>query len=246
MRAMKAGSDRLIVALDGMGPEESLQLLGRLRDVVRICKVGPALFYTGGPDLLQRIGAAGFEVFLDLKFHDIPRTVHRSVEKLAGAPVRFLTVHALGGEAMLRAAVDGARAAARDRPPAVVAVTILTSLGATDLVKLGFGRRLEAETIGLATLARDAGVAGVVCSGHEAATIRNACGDRFLILTPGIRSAADPAGDQVRTVTAGDAIRSGADFIVVGRPILDAIDPVAAAARLAAEIAAARGSRKPQ
>jgi orotidine-5'-phosphate decarboxylase len=237
----------LIVALDGVGPEESVALLGRLRGRLRICKVGPALFYSGGVELLRRIGDAGFGIFLDLKFHDIPRTVERSIAHLARPPVRFLTIHALGGTAMMRAAVDGARAAAPGGadPPAVLGVTILTSLGADDLPRLGITAPLEQETIGLATLARDAGLQGIVCSGREAANIRRACGDRFLILTPGIRSAVDPVADQVRTVTAETAIRCGADYVIAGRPIIEADDPVAAVERFGDEIAAGLAARKP-
>ena len=239
--AMK-NQKRLILALDGPGPEESVSLLKKLRNVIGICKVGPALFAAGGETLLRRIGDLGFELFLDLKFHDIPETVHRAILEAARPPVRFLTVHALGGAKMLDRAVDAAREAAANRSGErvrILAVTILTSLSSDDLERVGISKGVDTAVTALAKLACDRGVDGSVCSGREAALVRSACGADFLILTPGIRPAKSPTDDQVRTVTPAEAIQQGADFLIVGRPILAAGDPCRAAREIISAIEAA-------
>lgn len=242
---MKA-TGRLILALDGVDSRQSVDLMQRLGGVTRLCKVGPALFHSGGRELLERLGEIGVEVFLDLKFHDIPQTVFSAVRNLCAPPVRFLTIHALGGPKMMRRAVEAVREAAgrNGSPVDLLAVTILTSLGPADLPGLGIDRPLEEETRNLALLARDSGLQGIVCSGREAGSIRTECGNRFLIVTPGVRPAGGPSQDQVRTVTPAAAIRAGADFLVVGRPIMQAADPVAAAREIDAEIETARQARK--
>ena len=238
-RTVSTGSERLVVALDGVGPDESVRLSDRLRDRAGLFKVGPGLYHAGGADLLRRLAGHGVGIFLDLKFHDIPRTVRDAVAAVAVPPVRLLTVHASGGDAMLRAAAAAAGDTAGTDRVRILAVTILTSLGPDDLARIGITRPLTETAVALARAARDAGIDGVVCSGREAASIRRACGDGFLICTPGIRPVGGTDDDQVRIVTPAAAIGAGADYLVVGRPIITDPDPRAAADRIVAEIEAA-------
>ncbi len=233
--------DEVLVALDVDTAAEARSLADRLRGVVGGFKIGSRLFTSEGPSLARDLVGRGDRVFLDLKFHDIPNTVAGAIAAATRLGVWMVNVHASGGHAMMRAAADAAaeEAARLARPrPIVIAVTMLTSLGEDALGPLGLSGTIAAQVERLATLTQSAGLDGVVASAHEIALIRQRCGDRFTIVTPGIRGAGDAKGDQSRTMTAADALEAGASYLVVGRPIIAAADPRAAARRIAAECAA--------
>jgi orotidine-5'-phosphate decarboxylase len=233
---------RVFVALDVPGLGDAAGLMDRVRGAVGGVKIGSQLFTAAGPAAVEAAHERGFRVFLDLKFHDIPNTVAGAVREATRLGVFMLNVHASGGRAMLRAAADAAAKAAADvgvARPICLGVTVLTSLDRKALqVDAGVANTVEAQVLNLATLARDEGLDGCVASPQEVAPLRLALGRRWVIVTPGIR-ASGPADDQVRTATAAAAIRAGADYLVVGRPITQAADPAAAAAALAGEIAGA-------
>ncbi|PKN32787.1 MAG: orotidine-5'-phosphate decarboxylase [Deltaproteobacteria bacterium HGW-Deltaproteobacteria-19] len=232
---------RLIFALDvSDGIDEALLWVRRLRDHVGLFKVGKEAFTSLGPEIVHRIRQEGAEVFLDLKFHDIPNTVARAAEAACGLGVAMFNVHASGGRRMIADAADAVRRCSGElgiEPPLVLAVTVLTSLDGKDLQDIGFALGVEGMVLRLAGMARDAGTGGVVASPHDAAAIRQACGKDFIIVTPGIRGADAVSGDdQKRAWSAEKAIREGADFVVVGRPIRLARDPAAEADRIVAQI----------
>jgi orotidine-5'-phosphate decarboxylase len=234
----RAARDRLIVALDAADLAAAEALVERLAGVVQHFKVGSALFTAAGPAAVEMVRKRGGRVFLDLKYHDIPATVAGAVEAAARLGVGLLTVHASGGVAMLRAAATAARAAGKDRPR-IVAVTVLTSLDRAALQReLGVPVAVEGHAVHLAALAREAGCDGVVASPREAARLRAILGPDALIVTPGIRLAGGSGDDQARTATPATAVRAGADYLVVGRPITGAADPAAAATAILAEMAA--------
>jgi orotidine-5'-phosphate decarboxylase len=198
-------------------------------------KVGLQLFTAEGPRAVQKLAGLGFDIFLDLKFHDIPNTVAGAVAAAAKLPrVRLLNLHASGGVEMMRAARE-AVGRGKNRP-AILAVTILTSLDAPALRSMGMSGSPASRGLALARLAKQAGMDGVVASAHEARSIRRACGPKFLIVVPGVRPAAASLNDQSRVATPSDAIRAGADYLVVGRPITAAKNPRAAALAVAKEI----------
>ncbi|MBI2897595.1 MAG: orotidine-5'-phosphate decarboxylase [Deltaproteobacteria bacterium] len=233
-----AARDRLAFALDAPDLARALPLLRRVAPEVGVVKVGLELFVRAGPDAIRAVREAtdrAPRVFLDLKLHDIPRTVERAAANAAALGVELLTVHAAGGAAMLGAACSGAGDACR-----IVAVTALTSLGAPDLRALGVADEPAAWVDRLTDLAIGAGCAGIVCSPLEAAAVR-ARHRGALIVTPGVRPAGAPSGDQARTSTPEDAVRAGADLVVVGRPIHEATDPGEAARGIVRSIAAALG-----
>ena len=225
---------RVAVALDSSEREEVLRLARALMGRVGVAKVGLEAFSANGPALVAEVGELGMPVFLDLKLHDIPNTVERAARNAARLGVAMLTVHALGGEAMLRAAVAGAASAAR--PPAVLAVTVLTSLDDASLVGLGIPGGAVGRVMAWAALAQRCGCAGVVCSSREAAALRSSLGPEFLLVTPGVRPAGESSADQRRVATPREAIAAGADLLVVGRPITAAPDPVAAVESILAEM----------
>jgi len=229
--------DRIIVALDTDSPDEALEVVSSLRGEVGLYKVGMELFPRSGPDIVGRIRGAGADVFLDLKFHDIPNTVAGAVKSAVALGVRFATVHASGGKAMLAAA---ARAAEGTRTT-LLAVTVLTSLDSGDLAEIGFSGTPAESVLRLAGLASAEGIGGIVCSAQEVSAVRERVGNSVVLVTPGVRLPEDAAGDQKRVVTPEEAVRRGADYLVVGRPITKAQDPVAAARRFAA--AMERGRR---
>jgi orotidine-5'-phosphate decarboxylase len=234
----RASRDRLIVALDTPDLPAAEALVEHLAGVVAHFKVGSALFTAAGPAAVEMVRRRGGRVFLDLKYHDIPATVASAVEAAVRLGVGLLTVHASGGTAMLRAAVEAARSAGRDRPR-IVAVTVLTSLGRAALQReLGVPVAVEGHAVDLAVLACAAGCDGVVASPREAARLRSILGPGALIVTPGIRPAGGAAHDQARTGTPAMAVRAGADYLVVGRPITGAADPAVAAAAILAEVPA--------
>ncbi len=237
----------LIVALDFDSLSTALKFAKQVADLVGMFKIGSQLFTSAGPEAVRQVAQLGADIFLDLKFHDIPNTVAGAVLASAALPgVQLVNVHALGGSAMLRAAAQAISAGVpmgADRPR-LLAVTILTSMDQKAVREVGIAGPPEARVVKLAKLAQKAGVDGVVASVRETKAIRKACGREFLIVTPGVRSKDTAAGakkdDQMRTATPSEAIRAGADFVVVGRAILAAADPRAAAQEIVDEIASAK------
>jgi orotidine-5'-phosphate decarboxylase len=204
---------------------------------VGVLKIGLELFVSEGPAAVARLGELGCELFLDLKLHDISKTVERAVGSACQLGVRYLTVHASGGPGMLEAAAE--RAARENTGLCLLGVTVLTSLDQTDLAAVGVAAAPAEQAERLARLARDAGLGGLVCSSAEVGRLRAAVGPEMVLVTPGIRPAGASAGDQKRVGTPADAIRQGASVLVVGRPIRDAADPAQAAASILREIASA-------
>ena len=216
---------RIIVPLDVSDADAALALAARLDAKLCRVKVGKELFVAAGPAVVYRLQERGFEVFLDLKFHDIPNTVAGACRAAARLGVWMMNVHASGGEAMLRAARESIESVAR--PPILIAVTILTSLADADLERVGLHGSLIENVERLARLARASGLDGVVCSAQEAPLIRKAAGEDFILVTPGIRLKDDRKDDQARIVTPAEAVRLGANYLVIGRPITQAPDPAA-------------------
>ena len=230
--------DQLLVALDVDTVAEARALADQLRGVAGGFKIGSRLFTSEGPAIVEELASRGDRVFLDLKFHDIPNTVAGAIGAATRLGVWMVNVHASGGSAMMRAARTAAdeEAARGSRPaPLVIAVTMLTSLDQRALTEIGLTRSVTAQVERLAALTEAAGLDGVVASPQEISIIRQACGPRFAIVTPGIRGAGDAQGDQSRTLSAAGALAAGASYLVVGRPIIAAPDPRAAAERIAAE-----------
>ncbi len=220
--------DRLVVAADLSSRDDLLRLVDTLHGVVGVFKIGLQAFIANGPSIVREIVGRGEKVFLDLKIHDIPNTAGRAIAEAAGLGATIATVHAAGGEPMLRACAHDT--------VLVLGVTILTSLEEADLLQIGFGGNAVENAVRLARLSRGAGLRGVVASPLEIAPIREACGSDFVILTPGIRPAGSDAGDQRRTMTPREAISAGADYLVVGRPITGAADARSAAQRILDEM----------
>jgi orotidine-5'-phosphate decarboxylase len=234
--------DRLIIALDVPGRDDALRLVESLAGAVGMFKFGSQLFTAEGPQLVREIVSSGERVFLDLKFHDIPNTVAGAVESAARLGVSILNVHTLGGSEMMRAAghAVGDRGLLWITRPAVLGVTVLTSMDKADLADVGITSELSSEVVRLATLARDSGLDGIVASPHEIRLIRECItAERFIILTPGIRPEWGASkGDQKRIATPAAAIRDGADFLVIGRAVTDSPDPRGAVARILDDISA--------
>ena len=233
--------DKLLVALDVDSGARALELASQLRSVAGGFKVGSRLFTLEGPALVRTLVDSGARVFLDLKFHDIPNTVAQAVDSAVQSGAWMINVHASGGIPMMRAAGDAGRnAAARlnRQPPLLIAVTVLTSMDDGTLCEVGVQRPLHEHVIALARMTQEAGLDGVVASPLETASIRAACGKDFVIVTPGIRgaSAGTDRNDQSRTMGPAEAVRAGASYIVVGRPIIAATDPRKAAESIAAEL----------
>lgn len=229
---------RLCLALD-TDADDALRLVSLLKSDVGVFKIGLELFVAEGPSIVRAISDLGVDVFLDLKLHDIPATVHKAVRSASKLGVRYLTVHASGGPTMLVAAQEAALAGigAEGPPLTLLAVTALTSLSDAELATIGFAHTSTSLVPHLARQAADAGIGGLVCSPREVAQVK-AVAPALFCVTPGIRGPSDDVGDQVRTMSAPDAIAAGADLLVVGRPIRGASDPVAAARALAEAIAA--------
>ncbi|MGE3296479.1 MAG: orotidine-5'-phosphate decarboxylase [Porticoccaceae bacterium] len=228
---------RIIVALDYPDADSALRFVGKVHPDLCRLKVGKELFTAAGPQLVQRLVASRFDVFLDLKFHDIPSTVAKAVAAAGNLGVWMTNVHAAGGGAMMAAAADSLRAAGQQL--LLVAVTILTSMNQADLDEIGCERPLVEQALHLAALAQRSGLDGVVCSPWEAHAIHRRLGDDFLCITPGIRGGTGIAAgdDQTRVMTPLEAVRAGSDYLVVGRPVTLSTDPVAVLLDMARQIA---------
>lgn len=221
-------SDKLIVALDVDSLNSAKEILDKLYPAVKIFKIGSQLFTNAGPAAVELVIKRGAQVFLDLKFHDIPNTVANAVTASTRLGVFMLNLHVQGGFDMMKHAVSAASQEAdrlNIKRPFVLGVTVLTSMGEKDLKDLEIRKGVKSQVTYLAKLARDAGLDGVVASADETQPIRWACGDDFIIVTPGIRPAFAQKDDQKRTATPKEAITSGANYIVVGRPVIEAADP---------------------
>lgn len=232
--------DRIVVALDVETTAQALALVEQLRGQVGMFKIGKQLFTAAGPDIVRHIVGLGERVFLDLKYHDIPNTVASAGVEAARLGVSIFNVHALGGSAMMRATVDAINAAAeRDSltKPLILAVTILTSHDQASLHEIGLERSIQEQVIRLAELADKSGINGVVASPLEIAPLRAAIANpQFVILTPGVRPAGAALNDQKRVMTPGEAVKAGADYLVIGRPITGAENPAMAAQKIREEI----------
>lgn len=232
-------SDRILVALDVDTRQRALRLADALRGSVGGFKIGSRLFTAEGPGIVRELAERGDRIFLDLKFHDIPNTVAGAAAAAADLGVWMLNVHASGGTAMMRAGRDAAHEAAARRnaaPPLVIAVTVLTSMNQAALRETGVVIDLMDHVLRLAELTREAGLDGVVASPRETPAIRARCGSAFAIVTPGIRGAGAAKDDQARTMSPAEAVDAGASYLVVGRPIIEADDPRAAAEGICAEL----------
>ncbi len=224
----------LIVALDVPDGQTAAARLKELPERLTWFKIGLELFCKEGPAILETVKNGRRNIFLDLKLHDIPRTVERAVRSVCDLGVDLLTIHASGGEAMIRAAAE--TAAGIDGGPGILAVTMLTSLDEKDLSDIGVTRTAQDQVLALADLAQRSGAAGIVASPNEVAAIRKQTGPDFLIVTPGIRPAGSAVGDQKRVGTPAAAKKAGADYLVIGRPIMEADDPAAVVRAIDAEL----------
>lgn len=230
--------EQVISALDVATMDEALRLVDSLDGKLSLFKVGSRMFTRYGPELLEALAARDVDVFLDLKFHDIPNTVAGAVESALGFDnVFMMTVHASGGADMIARAAEAADERA-DNPPKIVAVTALTSLSAADMSQIGVDMALDEWAYSLGELALDAGADGLVCSAHEAAQMRDRFGDQPLLVTPGIRPKKQMAAndDQSRVMTPKDALETGSDYLVIGRPIYQADDPAGAVEEIGASL----------
>ncbi|HEA53328.1 hypothetical protein LCGC14_1353420 [marine sediment metagenome] len=233
---MQTSNDpKIIVALDFPSAKLALELADKLDPAKCRLKVGKELFTRSGPQIVESLQKRGFEVFLDLKFHDIPNTAAAAVAAAAELGVWMVNVHASGGEKMMLACRERLDTFGADKP-LLIAVTVLTSMGAEDLAGIGITDSPEAQVSRLATLTRNSGLDGVVCSAQEAPKLKSEQGSDFKLITPGIRPLAADKGDQKRIMTPSDALKAGSDYIVIGRPITQAADPLAALEAIHAEV----------
>lgn len=217
---------KIIVALDFPGAAPALALAHRLSPELCRLKVGKELFTATGPVLLEQLMKRGFEIFLDLKFHDIPNTTAQACKAAASLGVWMINVHALGGRKMLEAAQLAVSNCSK--PPKLIAVTLLTSMSQEDIADIGIGASTEEMVLRLAKLAQESGLDGVVCSALETSMLRKHCGSKFSLVTPGIRPATASLDDQSRVMTPDAALKAGSSYLVIGRPITRAVDPLQA------------------
>ncbi|HJS32239.1 MAG TPA: orotidine-5'-phosphate decarboxylase [Alphaproteobacteria bacterium] len=234
---MNNAASRIVVAIDRMRLEDAHGDVAKLKARAGVIKLGLEFFVANGPQGVRAV-AGPTPLFLDLKLHDIPNTVSGGVRSACQVSPKFITIHAAGGESMMRAAADAAKAAGSSRP-LLLAITVLTSLDDGDLDAVGQHGPVGEQAKRLAVLAKKSGLDGVVCSAHETAALRAECGKDFLLVVPGIRPSWATSNDQKRVVTPVEAVRRGADYLVIGRPITQADDPASALERIAAEIGAA-------
>lgn len=225
---------KIIIALDYASAAPAVALAERLDPAACRLKVGKELFTAAGPQVIEQLMQRGFEIFLDLKFHDIPNTTAHACKAAAELGVWMVNVHALGGRKMLTAAADAI--AHCNRPPKLIAVTMLTSMAAADLADIGITESPAQMVLRLATLTRDCGLDGVVCSAQEARLLREKLGKDFALVTPGIRPATASLDDQSRVMTPHAALAAGASYLVIGRPITQAADPLQALININLEI----------
>jgi orotidine-5'-phosphate decarboxylase len=247
VRSPGAMRDRLILALDSDDLQKVKALVGNLAGKVGMFKVGKQLFTHAGPPAVKMIHDVGGEVFLDLKFHDIPTIVAKAAVEATRLGVKMFDVHASGSLQMMRQTVREVSRVCRQetlRRPIMLAVTVLTSLNQNDLKKVGVGGGIAGQVVRLAVLAKEAGMDGVVAAPPEVADIRKACGRRFIIVSPGIRPQKVKRNDQRRVMTPEEAIRAGVDYLVVGRPIIEAKDPLSAVREMISEME--RGTASPR
>ncbi len=216
---------KIIVALDYSAKSQAMEFVDKVEPDLCKLKVGKQLFTAHGPDIVETLVSKGFDVFLDLKFHDIPNTVHQACKAAVNMGVWMLNVHAIGGKDMLCAARDAIKIG--PSRPYLIAVTVLTSTSNEDLVNLGISYSTDEMVLKLAQLTADSGLDGVVCSAHETEKLRQTFGPDFCLVTPGIRPADASTDDQKRIKTPKDAVISGSDYLVIGRPVTQARDPVA-------------------
>ena len=235
--------DKIIVALDVPTKKEALAIVDELGDKVGAYKIGMQLYNACGPEIIEEVTKRKGRIFLDLKFHDIPSTVASAARVAANLGVYMFNVHACGGSTMMKAAADALKEEAAKlgvERPLLIAVTVLTSMNEEELQgEVGISRSLNEQVAAMAKLAKDCGLDGVVASAKEIKLIREACGDDFLIVTPGIRPRDAAADDQKRIKTPGEAVADGADYLVIGRPITKAADRTAAVANIVADIESA-------
>lgn len=232
-------SQRILCALDTVKIDEASRLASSLEAFVGGIKLGLEFFGANGPQGFKQLSSANENIFLDLKLHDIPNTVAKAIHSLMPLKPKIMTIHTAGGPAMMKAAAKAATEAADAigcQRPIIVGVTILTSLDTDDLNAIGYQNNVTIQVVKLARLAKDSGLDGVVCSPHEIKLIREACGADFKLVVPGIRPAGSAKGDQKRVMTPNEAVRLGADYLVIGRPITKAEDPAMAARAIAEEI----------
>ncbi|MFI3246428.1 MAG: orotidine-5'-phosphate decarboxylase [Ferrimonas sp.] len=222
---------KIVIALDFDNQDKVMAFVAQLDPQHCRLKVGKELFTSYGPQLVSQLQALGFEVFLDLKFHDIPNTVAKAVTAAAELGVWMVNVHCSGGKEMMRAAVEALKPYG-DKAPLLIGVTVLTSMKEEELAKIGVSNTSDQQVMTLAQLAQEAGLDGVVCSAQEASMLKSALGDTFILVTPGIRPQGCAAGDQHRIMTPEQAVAAGADYLVIGRPITQSSDPIATLAMI--------------
>jgi orotidine-5'-phosphate decarboxylase len=230
---MTEAADKIIVALDVATKKKALDLIEGLRGEVSFFKIGLQLYTAEGPDIVRAVRSMGANVFLDLKLHDIPNTVALAVESAAQLEIQMLTIHLSGGEAMIRAAVS-----AKPRDVLLLGVTVLTSANEETIRQTGIPDKIENHVLRLANLGVENGIDGVVASPHEITMLRRKFGDKIKIVVPGIRPSGSESADQKRVMTPREAIRAGADYLVIGRPIIAHPRPSEAVARILAEVSA--------
>ncbi len=232
-------SERILCAIDTVNVESACDIAGSLKPYVGGVKLGLEFFGANGPQGFQKVSQNNNNIFLDLKLHDIPNTVAKAIHSLMPLEPKIMTVHTAGGPSMMKAAAEAATDAAHNvgcQRPIIVGVTILTSLDSDDLNAVGYQNNVSIQVVKLARLAKECGLDGVVCSPHEIKLIKEACGPDFKLVVPGIRPLDSAKGDQKRVMTPYDAVRLGADYLVIGRPITQSEDPVEAARKIAKEI----------
>jgi orotidine-5'-phosphate decarboxylase len=235
MLATGKQKDKLIVALDGDSLEHAARLVDLLKSEVKNFKVGMQLFTACGPDAIKMVQAHGGKVFLDLKYHDIPSTVSKAVYTAAKLKVAMINVHATGGRKMMAESLAAAEDATGGKPPLIIGVTVLTSM--ESLGDIGIQYEIREQVLRLARLTQEVGLHGVLASPLEIQPIRQVCGKKFLIVTPGIRPAGMHLDDQARISSPKQAIQAGADFLVIGRPITESKDPLAVVKNILKEMA---------